>query len=57
MAHQEIGIWEIQEVFRRLARGERKQVVQRATGHSHASHQLHIRDDLDQRRSVVSDAG
>ena len=34
MAYREIGMWEIHEVLRRVARGEPQRVIQRATGHS-----------------------
>ena len=34
MAYREIGMWEIHEVLRRVARGEPQRAIQRATGHS-----------------------
>ncbi len=34
MAYREIGMWEILEVLRRVARGEPQRAIQRATGHS-----------------------
>ena len=39
MAYREIGMWEIHEVLRRVARGERQRGIERVTGHS--------RSDLD----------
>ena len=32
--YREIGMWEIHEVLRRVARGEPQRAIQRATGHS-----------------------
>jgi transposase len=37
MAYREIGMWEILEVLRRVARGERQRAIQRVTGHSRSS--------------------
>ena len=37
MAYREIGMWEILEVLRRVARGERQRAIQRATGHSRST--------------------
>ena len=34
MAYREIGMWEILEVLRRVARGEPQRAIQRTTGHS-----------------------
>ena len=34
MAYREIGMWEIHEVLRRVARGEPQRAIQRTTGHS-----------------------
>ena len=34
MAYREIGMWEILEVLRRVARGERRRAIERVTGHS-----------------------
>ena len=34
MAYREIGMWEILEVLRRVARGERQRAIERVTGHS-----------------------
>ena len=34
MAYREIGMWEILEVLRRVARGERQRAISRVTGHS-----------------------
>jgi len=32
MAYREIGMWEILEVLRRIARGERRRAIERVTG-------------------------
>jgi transposase len=37
MAYREVGMWEILEVLRRVARGERQRAIQRVTGHSRSS--------------------
>jgi hypothetical protein len=37
MAYREIGMWEIHEVLRRVARGEPQRAIQRATGHSRST--------------------
>ena len=37
MAYREIGMWEILEVLRRVARGEPQRAIHRATGHSRSS--------------------
>ncbi len=37
MAYRETGRWEILEVLRRVARGERQRAIQRVTGHSRSS--------------------
>lgn len=37
MAYREIGMWEILEVLRRVARGDRQRAIQRVTGHSRSS--------------------
>ncbi len=37
MAYREIGMWEIHEVLRRVARGERQRAIERATGHSRST--------------------
>ena len=37
MAYREIGMWEILEVLRRVARGERQRAIQRVTGHSRST--------------------
>jgi transposase len=34
MAYREIGMWEILEVLRRVARGERRRAIERVSGHS-----------------------
>ena len=33
MAYREVGMWEIQNVLRRIGRGETKAAVARVTGH------------------------
>ena len=37
MAYREIGMWEIHEVLRRVARGEPQRAIQRTTGHSRST--------------------
>ncbi len=37
MAYREIGMWEILEVLRRVARGERQRAISRVTGHSRST--------------------
>jgi transposase len=37
MAYREIGMWEILEVLRRVARGERQRAIARVTGHSRST--------------------
>ena len=37
MAYREIGMWEILEVLRRVARGERQRAIERVTGHSRST--------------------
>ena len=37
MAYREIGMWEILDVLRRVARGERQRAISRVTGHSRST--------------------
>ena len=37
MAYREIGMWEILDVLRRVARGERQRAISRSTGHSRST--------------------
>jgi transposase-like protein len=37
MAYREIGMWEILEVLRRVARGERQRAIERVSGHSRST--------------------
>jgi len=37
MAYREIGMWEILDVLRRVARGERQRAIERVTGHSRST--------------------
>lgn len=37
MPYREIGMWEILEVLRRVARGERRRAIERVTGHSRST--------------------
>ena len=37
MAYREIGMWEILEVLRRVARGERRRAIERVTGRSRST--------------------
>ena len=37
MAYREIGMWEILEVLRRVAHGERRRAIERVTGHSRST--------------------